>query len=49
MEGKTLGSYKVLERLGAGGQGHVYRALDTTLDRAPSRFCTTSFSPIQRG
>ncbi len=33
MEGRTLGSYKVLERLGAGGQGHVYRALDTTLDR----------------
>jgi len=33
VEGRTLGSYKVLERLGAGGQGHVYRALDTTLDR----------------
>jgi len=33
VEGRTLGSYKVMERLGAGGQGHVYRALDTTLDR----------------
>ena len=33
MEGKSLGSYKVLECLGAGGQGHVYRAVDTTLDR----------------
>jgi serine/threonine-protein kinase len=33
VEGRTLGSYKVLERLGAGGQGHVYRAIDTTLER----------------
>jgi serine/threonine-protein kinase len=33
LEGRTLGSYQIVERLGAGGQGHVYRAVDTTLDR----------------
>jgi Tol biopolymer transport system component len=33
VEGTSLGSYEVQERLGAGGQGHVYRAVDTALDR----------------
>lgn len=31
--GKSLGPYRVLERLGAGGAGEVYRAYDARLDR----------------
>jgi serine/threonine protein kinase len=31
--GKTLGHYEIIEPLGAGGMGEVYRERDTKLDR----------------
>ena len=33
MVGTTISHYKVLEEIGQGGMGTVYRAQDTTLDR----------------
>ena len=33
MVGSTINQYKILEKIGAGGQGTVYKAQDTKLDR----------------
>src|SRR5260370_34411723 len=39
MVGQTVGKYRIVSRLGRGGMGTVYKAVDETLDREDAIKC----------
>ena len=39
MVGQTIGKYRIVSKLGRGGMGTVYRAIDQTLDREVAIKC----------
>ncbi len=45
--GKSISRYEVVERIGAGGMGEVYRAKDIRLNRSPSK-CFRAMRSVSR-